>query len=135
MWFLLDEAADLKHLPQLPKAMTQNRKSNNPMVLGFQGKDQIETFYGKLGKTMLSQPNTRIYLKTGEPDARSGSRRRSARCTSNGCAKPLQPGRTVNALSVKQSSRRDRSRWFRTPELPAYPGFKGFLSTTTWLLS
>jgi hypothetical protein len=69
VWFLLDEAADLKHLPQLPKAMTQNRKSNNPMVLGFQGKDQIETFYGKLGKTMLSQPNTRIYLKTGEPDA------------------------------------------------------------------
>jgi hypothetical protein len=69
VWFVLDEVADLKHLPQLPKAMTQNRKSNNPMVLGFQGKDQIETFYGKMGKTMLSQPNTRIYLKTGEPDA------------------------------------------------------------------
>ena len=69
VWFVLDEVADLKHLPQLPKAMTQNRKSNNPMVLGFQGKDQIETFYGKLGKTMLSQPNTRIYLKTGEPDS------------------------------------------------------------------
>jgi hypothetical protein len=69
VWFVLDEAADLKHLPQLAKAVTQNRKSNNPMVLGFQGKDQVETFYGRMGKTMLSQPNTRIYLKTGEPDA------------------------------------------------------------------
>ncbi len=69
VWFVLDEAADLKHLPQLSKAMTQNRKSNNPMVLGFQGKDQVETFYGRMGKTMLSQPSTRIYLKTGEPDA------------------------------------------------------------------
>jgi hypothetical protein len=26
-------------------------------------------FYGRLAKTVLSQPSTRIYLKTGEPDA------------------------------------------------------------------
>lgn len=69
VWFVLDEAADLKHLPQMAKALTQNRKSNNPMVLGFQGKDQVEMFYGKLGKTMLAQPIIRIYLKTGEPEA------------------------------------------------------------------
>jgi hypothetical protein len=69
IWFALDEAADLQHVPQLAKAITQNRKSNNPMVLGFQGKDQVEMFYGRLAKTVLSQPSTRIYLKTGEPDA------------------------------------------------------------------
>ena len=69
IWFALDEAADLQHMPQLAKAITQNRKSNNPMVLGFQGKDQVEMFYGRLAKTVLSQPSTRIYLKTGEPDA------------------------------------------------------------------
>ncbi len=69
IWFALDEAADLQHVPQLAKAITQNRKSNNPMVLGFQGKDQVEMFYGRLAKTVLSQPSTRVYLKTGEPDA------------------------------------------------------------------
>ena len=77
IWFALDEAADLQHVPQLAKAITQNRKSNNPMVLGFQGKDQVEIFYGRLAKTVLSQPSTRIYLKTGEPDAPNGSRERS----------------------------------------------------------
>jgi hypothetical protein len=68
-WFVLDEAADLKHLPQLTKALTQSRKSNSPIVLGFQGIDQVNMFYRGLGKTILSQPSTRIYLKTGEPDA------------------------------------------------------------------
>jgi type IV secretory pathway TraG/TraD family ATPase VirD4 len=68
-WFVLDELASLQRLPQLTTAVTENRKSNNPMVLGFQGKAQVEALYGHVAEAMLSQPATKIFLKTSEPHA------------------------------------------------------------------
>jgi hypothetical protein len=68
-WFVLDELASLQHLPQFKTAITEGRKSNNPMILGFQGKAQIETLYGTISEALLSQPATKIYLKTSEPMA------------------------------------------------------------------
>jgi hypothetical protein len=68
-WFVLDELASLQHLPQLKTAVTENRKSNNPIVLGFQGKAQVEALYGHVAEAMLSQPATKIFLKTSEPHA------------------------------------------------------------------
>jgi hypothetical protein len=69
VWFVLDELASLQRLPQLVTAITENRKSNNPMVLGFQGKAQLESIYGHMAEVMLSQPATKIFLKTSEPNA------------------------------------------------------------------
>ena len=69
VWFVLDELASLQRLPQLTTAITENRKSNNPMVLGFQGKAQLEALYGHIAEVMLSQPATKIFLKTSEPNA------------------------------------------------------------------
>jgi hypothetical protein len=69
VWFVLDELASLQRLPQLITAITENRKSNNPMVLGFQGKAQLETLYGHMAEVMLSLPATKIFLKTSEPNA------------------------------------------------------------------
>jgi Type IV secretion-system coupling protein DNA-binding domain len=69
VWFVLDELASLQRLPQLATALTENRKSNNPIILGFQGKAQLEVTYGHLAEVMLSQPSTSIYLKTKEPKA------------------------------------------------------------------
>jgi hypothetical protein len=66
---VLDELASLQRLPQLVTALTENRKSNNPIILGFQGKAQLEVIYGHLAEVMLSQPSTSIYLKTKEPKA------------------------------------------------------------------
>jgi hypothetical protein len=65
-WFVLDELATLQRLPQLHTAITENRKSNNPVVLGFQGRSQLETRYGHDAEAMLSQPATKIFLRTGE---------------------------------------------------------------------
>jgi len=69
VWFVLDELASLQRLPQLHTAITENRKSKNPLVLGFQGKAQIEVIYGHMAEVMLSQPATKIFLKTTEPKA------------------------------------------------------------------
>ena len=69
VWFVLDELASLQRLPQLHTAITENRKSKNPIVLGFQGKAQLETIYGHMAEVMLSQPATKIFLKTTEPKA------------------------------------------------------------------
>jgi type IV secretory pathway TraG/TraD family ATPase VirD4 len=69
VWFVLDELASLQKLPQLATALTENRKSNNPVVIGMQGKAQMETLYGHLAEAMLSQPWTKIFLKTSEPHA------------------------------------------------------------------
>jgi type IV secretory pathway TraG/TraD family ATPase VirD4 len=68
-WFILDELASLQRLPQLHTAITENRKSNNPVVLGFQGRSQLETRYGHDAEAMLSQPATKIFLRTTEPRA------------------------------------------------------------------
>jgi hypothetical protein len=43
--------------------------SKNPLVLGFQGKAQLEVTYGHLAEVMLSQPATKIFMKTTEPKA------------------------------------------------------------------
>ena len=69
VWFVLDELASLQRLPQLHTAITENRKSNNPVVLGFQGRSQLETRYGHDAEAMLSQPATKIFLRTSEPRA------------------------------------------------------------------
>jgi hypothetical protein len=68
-WFVLDELASLQRLPQLHTAITENRKSNNPVVLSFQGRSQLETRYGHDAEAMLSQPATKIFLRTSEPHA------------------------------------------------------------------
>jgi RecA/RadA recombinase len=69
VWFVLDELASLQRLPQLHTAITENRKSKNPLVLGFQGKAQLEYIYGHMAEVMLSQPATKIFLRTTEPKA------------------------------------------------------------------
>jgi type IV secretory pathway TraG/TraD family ATPase VirD4 len=69
VWFVLDELASLQRLPQLHTAITEGRKSKNPLVLGFQGMAQLEYIYGHLAEVMLSQPATNIWLKTKEPKA------------------------------------------------------------------
>jgi type IV secretory pathway TraG/TraD family ATPase VirD4 len=69
VWFVLDELATLQKLPQLHTAITENRKSGNPVVLSFQGRSQLESRYGHDAETMLSQPATKIFLRTSEPRA------------------------------------------------------------------
>ena len=68
-WFVLDELASLQRLPQLHTALTENRKSNNPVVIGFQGRSQLEVRYRHEAEAMLSQPATKLFLHTSEPRA------------------------------------------------------------------
>jgi hypothetical protein len=69
VWFVIDELASLQKLPQLHVAICEARKSRNPVVLGFQGKAQLEYLYGHLAEVMLSQPATSVWLTTKEPKA------------------------------------------------------------------
>jgi type IV secretory pathway TraG/TraD family ATPase VirD4 len=66
-WLAVDELATLNKLPQLHTAVTEGRKYNIAMVLGFQGRAQLETRYGHDAETMLSQPSTKIFLRTSDP--------------------------------------------------------------------
>lgn len=68
-WFVIDELASLQRLPQFHTALTKGRKSNNPIIFGYQGKAQLEVIYGHLAEVMLSQPSTKFVLKTAEPKA------------------------------------------------------------------
>ena len=69
VWVILDELASLETLPTLPLALAESRKSNVRMVLGLQGRSQVEANYGKEAEAMLSQPRTKIFFRTGEPRA------------------------------------------------------------------
>jgi type IV secretory pathway TraG/TraD family ATPase VirD4 len=67
-WFVFDELASLQRLPQLMTALTESRSSNTPILLGFQGKAQIEALYGdKITGAMLSQPMTKIWCEASTP--------------------------------------------------------------------
>jgi type IV secretory pathway TraG/TraD family ATPase VirD4 len=68
-WFVLDELATLQRLPQFHNALTKGRKSDNPIIFGYQGKAQLEVIYGHLAEVMLSQPATKFIMKTSEPKA------------------------------------------------------------------
>jgi hypothetical protein len=69
VWMVIDEVASLQKLPKLETALTQSRKSNVRIVLGFQGRSQLDHLYGLKAEVMLSQPATKIFLKTTEPRA------------------------------------------------------------------
>ena len=69
VWIVLDELATLQMLPQLETALTQNRKANTAILLGLQGKAQLETTYGHLAETLLAMPWTAMFFKTTEPVA------------------------------------------------------------------
>ncbi len=70
VWFVIDELASLQRLPQLHTALTEARKSMNPIVLGLQGRAQLQAIYGdKLAEIMASQPATKLFMKTSEPNA------------------------------------------------------------------
>jgi type IV secretory pathway TraG/TraD family ATPase VirD4 len=69
VWFILDEVALLQKLPKLHDAITRNRKTNNPVVLGFQGRSQLQKHYGLDAEVMSSQPGTKIFLRTSEPES------------------------------------------------------------------
>jgi len=69
VWFVVNELATLQRLPQLPTAVTQGRKSNIRLVLGLQGRSQLENLYGSQAEVMLSQPMTKVFMRTSEPDA------------------------------------------------------------------
>ncbi|HEY6260994.1 MAG TPA: type IV secretion system DNA-binding domain-containing protein [Nitrospiraceae bacterium] len=68
-WLVLDEVQKLAQLPQLPSALTEQRKTGNPIVIGFQGMAQIDAHYGKEAETMLSMPFTSFILRSKEPRA------------------------------------------------------------------
>jgi hypothetical protein len=69
VWVMVDEVASLEVLPNLPLALAESRKSNTRIVLGLQGRSQIEMRYGREAEAMLSQPRTKIFLRTSEPRA------------------------------------------------------------------
>src|SRR5260370_41054978 len=55
--------------PSCQIAITEARKANLRLVLGFQGRTQLEARYGVEAETMLSQPMTKVFLRTSEPRA------------------------------------------------------------------
>lgn len=68
-WIIIDELPTLQKLPQLHTALTQARKSACPLVLALQGRSQMSQRYGDDAEAMLSQPATKIFLRTSEPAA------------------------------------------------------------------
>ncbi len=51
----LDELASLNKLPQLHTAVTENRKYGNPVVVGFQGRSQLEKRYGQDAEVTMTK--------------------------------------------------------------------------------
>jgi len=66
-WFILDEVATLNKLPQLHAALTLGRDAGISVALGLQGRSQLDGSYREDAETMVSQPSTKVFLRTGYP--------------------------------------------------------------------
>lgn len=74
VWFILDELQSLHALPQLHTAITESRKVGNPVVLGFQGRSQLEELYGRKSEPPQSVPTrSRSSSACGEVTLMEGS--------------------------------------------------------------
>lgn len=70
LWFIIDELPVLRHIPNLQKLITLGRECNIPLIMGLQGRAQLDERYGQNGaEVILSQPVTKIFLRTSEPKA------------------------------------------------------------------
>ena len=70
LWFIIDELPVLRHIPNLQKLITLGRECNVPLIIGLQGRAQLDERYGQNGaEVILSQPVTKIFLRTSEPKA------------------------------------------------------------------
>jgi len=65
-WFVLDELASLNKPPQLHTVVTQTPQIRQPSCARIPGPEQLEKRYGKDAEVILSQPATKIFLKTSE---------------------------------------------------------------------
>ena len=98
-WVIADEVATLESLPNLPLALAESRKSNTRMVLGLQGRSQVEMRYGREAEAMLSQPRTKIFLRTSEPRAAEWI----SKCIGDVEIEHLREGRTSGEFGFHQS--------------------------------
>ena len=98
-WVIADEVATLENLPNLPLALAESRKSNTRMVLGLQGRSQVEMRYGREAEAMLSQPRTKIFLRTSEPRAAEWI----SKCIGDVEIEHLREGRTSGEFGFHQS--------------------------------
>jgi type IV secretory pathway TraG/TraD family ATPase VirD4 len=98
-WVIADEVATLENLPNLPLALAESRKSNTRMVLGLQGRSQVEMRYGREAEAMLSQPRTKIFLRTSEPRAAEWI----SKCIGEVEIEHLREGRTSGEFGFHQS--------------------------------
>ena len=98
-WVIADEVATLESLPNLPLALAESRNSNTRMVLGLQGRSQVEMRYGREAEAMLSQPRTKIFLRTSEPRAAEWI----SKCIGDVEIEHLREGRTSGEFGFHQS--------------------------------
>ena len=60
VWMVLDELASLNALPQLHSALTKQRKSGNPIVIGFQSMSDVDAIYFRSSRRPSCLSLTRI---------------------------------------------------------------------------
>jgi type IV secretory pathway TraG/TraD family ATPase VirD4 len=127
VWLVLDELASLQRLPQLHTAITEVRKSNNPVVLGFQGRSQLETRYGHDAEVMLSQPATKIFLRTSEPEAAGWVSKAIGDVETERLAESRSSGRGPLRPSTNYGLHRQVDPLVMPSEISGLPNLDGFL--------
>jgi hypothetical protein len=67
--FVLDEIGVLGKVPGLEDALSVQRSSGNPIILGFQGFSQLAENYGENGKrTIVTNPTTQLMGRMKDPE-------------------------------------------------------------------
>ena len=124
VWFVIDELASLQRLPQLHTAITENRKAENPVILGFQGRSQLEDRYGTMPRRCCRSRPPKSCSAPASRAPPDGSAKPSVKSKSSGCGRRITTGRAPAGTSLSTGR---RSRWSCIPKSPASTDLHAFL--------
>ena len=69
VWFFVDEMPSLNKISSLEVGLYEGRKYGIKFCLGFQGRSQLQSLYGKSAEAIMSASSTKVFLRTSEYDA------------------------------------------------------------------
>ena len=100
VWFVLDELASLQRLPQLHTAVTETENRTTRWCSDFRAAASSKRGTAMMPRRYCRSPRRRSFSAPASRMPRSGSRTRSVRSRSSGCARAAQKASTANGATA-----------------------------------
>jgi type IV conjugative transfer system coupling protein TraD len=132
IWAFLDELARLQKLPALEGGLREGRAKGLAFVLGLQSIGDVRAAYGRdKAEAMLGQPQTRLVLRTPEPDTAAWLERNLGRAERSVSQESQSMGASAERDGVSIQRQTKDEAIVLAGEIQKLPDLTGYLSLPT----